>query len=68
MKLTRAQIVGLYGLAMNMPVDTEFNIIDFDDYGDAIVSATSWENGAEARFKLKNAGGTESLGTVILGA
>ena len=64
MKLTRAQIVGLYGLAMNMPVDTELDILDFDTYGDAVVEAKSKSSGMiSARFKLFAKGGTEPVQT-----
>lgn len=61
MKLTRAQIVGLYGLAMNMPTDTEIDVLTFDDCGNATIEAKSNSTGQQQHFRLLAAGGTESV-------
>lgn len=61
MTLTRAQIVGLYGLAMNMPVDTTIEVESVDSYGHAIIRAASEQTAEARRFKLYTQGGTAVL-------
>lgn len=59
--MTRAQIVGLYSLAMNMPVDTTVEVESIDSYGHAIISASSEQTNESRRFKLFTQGGTAVL-------
>jgi len=61
MTLTRAQVVGLYGLVMNLPTDTQLEIQSIDSYGHAIVQATSEGNALSKRFRLPSHGGCEAL-------
>lgn len=61
MKLTRAQIVGMYGLAMNMPTDTVIEVISKDTAGHIIIEARSDSTERTARFKVPTHGGVQNL-------
>jgi hypothetical protein len=52
MNLTRAQIVGLFGVATDLPIDTAFSLEPPDHYDNIIVSARSEHTDLEVRYKL----------------
>lgn len=61
MEITRAQIVTLFNLTMNMPLDTTVNIKDVDNYGHLTAEFSSDSHGATVSLKVFAGGGSGDL-------